>query len=345
MVARNHHLVLWSRLGNYDRRHLDTLLWRDRSLFEYWAHMASIVPTADLEFHVPRMRSVSTGGGVWGEQWRRWIADNAPLRDHIRRRLRDDGPLPAAKMEDLSVRPWRSTGWSNGRNVDRMLSVMWTAGEVMVAGRSGTARLWDLSERLLPPFPEPGADLVPRAAERALLALGVATQRQIAAHFIRNRYPGLAAALAELLAAGRIQRATVECVKGDWYLHADSLELVEKIRAGEWKGRTTLLSPFDNLIADRERNRLLFDFEFTLEIYVPPPKRRWGYFVMPVLHGDRLVDRLDLAVDRKRRVLEVKRSTPEADLPRRGPLLQALHELAAFTGADHLDASGLQAAR
>ena len=341
VVARNQLLVLWSRLGNYDRRLLDQLLWKDRTLFEYWAHMASIVPTSDLEFHVPMMRSGREGGGVWGEQRRKWLEDNAQLRGNILTQLRRSGPLPAAKIEDVSVRPWRSTGWTNGRNVDRMLSALWLDGLVMVAGRTGTARIWDLAERWLPPFPEPGEDLVDRAAERALRALGLATAKQITAHFIRYRYPGLEAALSRLVAAGRLHPATVEGAKGQWYVHELDLDLVERIQTGDWKGRTTLLSPFDNLIADRERTRVLFDFEFTLEIYVPPAKRRWGYFVMPVLHGDRLVDRLDLAVDRKRRVLEVKRSTPEPDLPRRGPLLQALNELAAFAGADKVEAAVL----
>lgn len=345
MVARNHLLVLWSRLGNFDRRLLEKLLWKDRSLFEYWAHMASIVPTADLEFHVPMMRRwrdpEEARGGNWGAQRRKWIEDNAQLRENILTQLREGGPLPAAKIEDVSVRPWRSTGWTNGRNVDRMLSILWMDGIVMVAGRTGTARTWDLAERLLPAYPEPGADLTARAAERSLRALGVATSRQITAHFIRNRYPGLPDALAGLVAARRIHRATIAGLRGEWYVHDSDLDLLEAIQAGDWRGRTTLLSPFDNLVADRERTRLLFDFEFTLEIYVPPAKRRWGYFVMPVLHGDRLVDRLDLAVDRRRRVLEVRRSTPEPDLPRRGPLLQALNELAAFAGADRVEATVL----
>jgi len=319
VVARNHLLVLWSRLGNFDRRLVDQLLWKDRSLFEYWAHVASIVPTSDLEFHVPMMRAERSGGGLWGEERRKWAADNSELRERILAQLQAGGPLAAGKIEDVSVRPWKSTGWTNGRNVDRMLSILWLDGEVMVAGRTGSARIWDLAERILPPFPEPRPDGTSRAVQRSLRALGVASARQITAHFIRNRYPGIQDALAGLVETGRIHRASIEGVKGDFYVHDGDLDLVERIQAGDWKGRTTLLSPFDNLVADRERTRQLFDFEFTLEIYVPPPKRRWGYFVMPVLHGDRLVDRLDLAVDRKKRVLEVKRSTPEPDLPGAGP--------------------------
>ena len=341
VVARNHLLVLWSRLGNFDRRHLDHLLWKDRALFEYWAHMASIVPTSDLEFHVPFMRTAGEGGGIWGEQRRQWISENGALRDSILRQLREKGPLAAGKIEDNSVSPWKSSGWTNGRNVDRMLTRLWLDGVVMVVGRTGTSRTWDLAERVLPPYPEPGPDLTERAVERALQALGVATARQVNLHFIRYRYPGLKETLPRLVEAGRLHLATIEGSTAQWYIRDADLDLVERIQAGDWKGRTTLLSPFDNLIADRERTRALFDFEFTLEIYVPAPKRRWGYFVMPVLHGDRLVDRLDLAVDRKRRVLEVKRATPEPDLPRRGPLLQALHELATFAGADKVDAKVL----
>ena len=98
MVARNHLLVLWSRLGNFDRRHLDTLLWKDRSLFEYWAHMASIVPTSDLEFHVAMMRARQMGGGLWGARSRQWLADNQALRGRILEQLGKSGPLAAGKV-------------------------------------------------------------------------------------------------------------------------------------------------------------------------------------------------------------------------------------------------------
>ena len=236
---------------------------------------------------------------------------------------------------------WKSSGWTNGRNVDRMLTNLWLDGVVMVAGRNGPSRIWDLAERILPPYPEPELDLTARAAERAIRALGIAMTPHVKDHFIRWRYDDLPAAVSDLLTGGAIHRAAIAGVKGDWYIHDADLPLLDRIKGGDWRGRTTLLSPFDNLIADRSRTRQLFDFEFTLEIYVPAAKRRFGYFVMPVLHGDRLVDRLDLAVDRKRRVLEVKRSTPEPDLPRRGPLLQALNELAAFAGADSVDAKVL----
>jgi uncharacterized protein YcaQ len=170
---------------------------------------------------------------------------------------------------------------------------------------------------------------------RSLRALGIATPQQVTKHFIRRRYHGLATAWRELEAVGVIVPIDLG-LRGDWYVHADDLARLDQIEAGEFEPRTTLLSPFDNLICDRDRTLALWDFDFKLEIYVPKSKR-WGYFVMPLLHGDRLIARFDLAVDRKARVLKViaERWEPGwagARRPTR-PVKQALGELASFLGA------------
>src|SRR5262249_16508234 len=153
-------------------------------------------------------------------------------------------------------------------------------------------------------------EVVVRAAQRSLRALGVARVPHIQGHFLRGRYPGLTGVLAELEAAGRIVR--VHVLDGDgrrrpgpWFVHPDDLPLRAPLASGDWPPRTTLLSPFDTLICDRARTRALFDFDFRVEIYTPPAQRQYGYYVMPILHGDRLIGRIDPQFDRRQKRLTI----------------------------------------
>jgi len=347
VVARSHRLVLWSRLGGYDPADLEALLWRERRLFEYWTHAAAIVCTGDYPIHSLLMRRYPSDRHTHNRRLRAWLAANQALRRSILRQLRADGPLPTRALEDRSSTAWQSSGWTAGRNVDRMLDVLWTQGRIMVAGRQGQQRVWDLAERWLPPWAPtrrpPEREVVRLAAQRSLRALGVATARDIDRHFTAARYPGLAAVLAGLERSGRIERVRLATDgtewPGPWYVHADDLPLLERLRAGDWQPRTTLLSPFDNLCIDRERTERLFGFHYRMEIYVPKAARRYGYYVLPVLAGDRFVGRVDPAMDRRRGRLVVNAIHPEPAAPAEaGPALAtALERLAAFLGADGVE--------
>ncbi len=135
VVARSPLLVLWSRLGAYDPAHLDALLWRERKLFEYWAHCASIVLTEDYPIHHALMRHYVADDSPWSRRVRQWIKDNDTLRRAILTRIRRDGPLPARELAEDGIAPqaWVSTGWTSGRNVSRMLDFLWMQGKIMVA--------------------------------------------------------------------------------------------------------------------------------------------------------------------------------------------------------------------
>jgi uncharacterized protein len=340
VVARSHQLVLWSRLGRYDLADLDTLLWRDRRLFEYWTTAAAIVCTDDYPIHSLLMRRYPSARHA---QLRTWLAENQALRRSILRQLRVSGPLPTRAIEDRSATDWQSSGWTAGRNVDRMLDLLWTQGRILVAGRQGQQRIWDLAERCLPSGAPtrrpPEREVVRLAAQRSLRALGVATARDIDRSFTAGRYPGLASVLAGLQRSGRVEQVRVTADgherAGPWYVHADDLPLLDRLQSGDWQPRTTLLSPFDNLIINRERTERLFGFHFRLEIYVPKAARRYGYYVLPILHGDRLVGRVDPALDRTTGRLVVNAIHPEPDAPpAAGPAVAtALTELAGFLGA------------
>jgi uncharacterized protein len=344
VVARSHQLVLWSRLGRYDLADLDGLLWRERRLFEYWAHAAAIVCTDDYPIHSLLMRRYPSARHA---QLRAWLADNQALRRSILRQLRAGGPLPTRALEDRAATDWQSSGWTQGRNVDRMLDLLWTQGRIMVAGRQGQQRVWDLAERCLPPWAPtrrpPEREVVRLSAQRSLRALGVATARDIDRSFTAGRYPGLPSVLAGLQRSGQVEqvRLTADGAErpGPWFVHADDLPLLDRLQSGDWRPRTTLLSPFDNLIINRERTERLFGFSFRMEIYVPKAARRYGYYVLPILHGDRLIGRVDPALDRATGRLVVHAIHAEPDAPASaGPAVAtALGELAGFVGATGLD--------
>ena len=347
VVAPSSLLVLWSRLGNYDQALLDKVLWDERRLFEDFAQATSIVLTEDYPIFSTFKRNYAKGDSPWARRVREWMMTNRVLRSHIIAELRHRGPLFSRDLEDKAVKEWRSSGWTSGRNVDMMLVFLAAQGKVMVAKRSGGQKQYGLTENLLPDW-VPREHLswhetVKRSSQKSLRALGVAPKSHIERHYIRGSYPGLTGVLAELESEGRIERVQISDSHhdrpwpGTWFIHADDIPLLDKLVAGEWQPRTTLLSPFDNLISDRRRTEQVFDFKFSLEIYVPKPKRRYGYYVMPILHGDRLIGRVDLAMDKEQERLMVRAVYAEQDAPitpeTGRAVAGAIEELATFLGA------------
>jgi uncharacterized protein len=304
-VARSHLLVLWSRLGVYDPAELDRLLWEEKSLFEW---NAFIYPIEDLPLYRARMRRFAQGENTSERQIREWLRLNERFRRSILRQLRRRGPLLSRELADESVRLWESAGWTGNRSVSQMLELLNARGEVAVVGRKGGQRLWDLADRWYPP-----AETVRHAeAERRLAAK-------------RMRSLGIAR-------TGPDEPAHVRGVAGAWVVDGDSLEHADD----PVPEKTTLLSPFDRLIHDRERAEALFGFRYRMEIYVPKTQRQYGYFVLPVLRGDRLVGRIDPEYDRRAGVLRVHRvfREPGGDLE---GLDDALARLAAFLRAEGVE--------
>jgi uncharacterized protein len=337
MVAKSHLLVLWSRLGRFDPGLVDEALFGSKQLFEYWSHAASIVPTSDYQLH----RGLRHDGSSWSERTASWLAENGALREAILGRIAGEGALPARAFAELETVKWESSGWSAGRDVDKMLTLLWLEGRLVVAGRRSGRKSFDLAERWFPsetPRRELGtAEVVRRQVERSLRALGVATLAQVTSHYNAGRYPGVADVVQRMVGSGELEPASVVDaaggqLRGEWYVHRDDLPAVERIEEGGWSGATRLLSPFDNLIIDRDRTEALFGFNYRMEIYVPKHKRRYGYYVLPILCGDRLVGRTDLRSNRKERVLEVLslHVEPGAARPPGGvaPVRRALDDLA-----------------
>jgi uncharacterized protein YcaQ len=279
-IAPNADLVLWSRVGSaYRPDELKQALEEERTLFEL---DALIRPTGDLGLYLAGADERPSY-----ERTRAWLRDNDGFRRDVLKRLRKSGPLSSRELPDTAAVPWASTGWTHNRNVTQMLEILMNRGEVAISGRVGRERLWDLPERVYPAVAVPSVEDAERAKDaRRLGALGIA------------RAKARAMPMEPIHVGEAGEPAVVEGVNGEWRVEPARLD-------EEFEGRTALLSPFDRLIHDRTRTEELFDFEYTLEMYKPAAKRRWGYFALPILHGDRLVGKLDAAADRKASVLRV----------------------------------------
>jgi uncharacterized protein YcaQ len=325
-VAPSHLIVLWSRLGNFDTGDLDNLFWRDRKLFEYWAYLASIVLMEDYPLYHSIMRrypdSFFLTTSLWRKRVDKWLNAHVKLRAYVLDELKSKGPLLSRQFED-KTRQKRRGAWDSEGDVARMLFHLFLEGEVMVVGRQGKQKMYGLPEKFLPSWvsrKELSAEEVEYiAVQRSLRALGIANTAEIRWHFLHNRYRHLSATLKQLAIDEKIIPVEItdgQVGKGERYIHADDIELLNELQSGEWQPRTTLLSPFDNLICDRTRTRLLFDFDYSIEIYTPSHKRKYGYYVLPILYGDKLVGRIDPLMDRKKETLFIKAVHAEPKAPR-----------------------------
>jgi len=343
-VAPSQFLVLWSRLGNYDRSLIGEL-YKDRTIFEYWAHQLSILLMEDYPLFISGMQNFPDPDSVWGRRVSKWLKDNSKLEKYVISELKKKGALSSREFEDKSERHWSSSGWSNNRNVSRMLQFLFFQGKVMVSERRGNVKMWDLAERCLPMSFETQGNLPQDkieciAVQRALKALGVANRNQIRKHFLRGSYPNLNKTLDKLESESKILRVELNgsAAKQPWYIHREDLPTLEKIRNGEWNPKTVLLSPFDNLICDRGRTLDMFGFDYSIEIYVPQHLRKYGYYVLPILHGDKFIARIDPVFKKDSKQLIINRVYAESEKSAQlgDEVSNAVSDLAEFLGATNV---------
>jgi uncharacterized protein len=285
-VAPPQYLVLWSRLGVFDRAELDRLLWEERKLFEWDAF---IYPIEDLPLMVAAMRR-KRGQHSWERRGTAFLKENAAFKRYVLRELERRGPLLSREIEDHASMRREDHRWWGSRKMGLMLGILSDRGEVAVVGRRNGQRLWDLAERW---YPETERITWPQAQK--------------------------------LMAEKRFRSIGVRVENGRWLAHPDAAD-------GPVPNRVTFLSPFDRLVHNRDRVEALWDFRYRLEMYVPAEKREYGYYVLPILRGDRLVGRIEPVHDRKAGVLRLNGVWWEEGV-RPAAIATPLRSLARFLGA------------
>jgi len=330
VVERAHHHVLWTRQPSYQQATLDRLLAVERRIFEYWTHAASYIPIQDYRFYLARMRRYAASPDTQS-----WLEQNREVVDQVLGRLRDEGPLGAAQFE--APADFRRGTWWSWKPAKQALEMLFNMGEVMVSARRGFQRVYDLAERVLPTNVESRepdqAELNRFLVRRALGGLGVMPESQV----MWGRSRPSRETMESLVDAGEVARLTIDGLDGEPYC-ALSASLERAISAPSAGARRLhILSPFDNLIIQRRWLKPLFSFDYTMEAYVPPEKRQYGYFVLPLLWGDSFVGRLDCKAERKSKTLIIKRLMLEGgtDETLRIALVSRLRAFAAFNGCDH----------
>lgn len=346
VVAPSHVIVLWSRLGRFRRSDLDRLLWDEKKLFDHWSHASSIVLTEDYPLFYSQMRrypeSLSKSWGGWREKARKFLPAHAALRARILRQLKK-GPLRVSDFGDpVRTKKGLDLNWSSGSDVASMLFHLQMRGEVMVVGHHGNEKLWGLPETFLPSWVErkelPEEEVKRQAVQRTIRALGIASPSEINLYFLRGQYHHLRETLKRLREEGTIHRVQVEGLKAtEQYIHDRDVDLLASMSSDAWRPRMSLLSPFDNLVSARRKMERLFGFDYAIQIYFPEEKRKFGYYVLPILWGDRFIGRIDPRLDAENERLLIRSVHAEPGAPTDREVVskigETIEDFAGFLGA------------
>jgi uncharacterized protein len=308
MVARAHYLALWSRHGAYPQHLLDDLFSKERKLFEDWYHAACYIPIHEYRYQLPRQRKVRENGHSW---YSRWI-DEPGHRDlvaAVTERIRAEGGLRVSDFENPGQ---RRGSWWDWKPAKVALEYAFAYGDLMIAERVKFQRVYDLTERVLPDWVERSepteAERNRFLVERGAKALGVSLPRN-PGDYTWMKITTSRPIVTQMLKEGTLVEIQGETVNGPQPLivHRDNLPLLEKAASGAIRAeRTTFLNPWDSFWWAQDRDEALWGFQHVFELYVPEPKRVYGYYLMPILHKDRLVGRLDPKLERKTGLLRLK---------------------------------------
>lgn len=340
VVSRAHETAVWSRTGTYDPSDLAALHHPQQALIEYWAHAASLLPVEFLPYLRRQMLSYCD------PQHPRvgpWVSANRELINQVLTTVEQQGPVSTRafeRPEEIKRNPW---DWWGGKPAKQALDYLWTMGELVVLRRVGFERVYELTDRAFPALrsaPLPTMEEQARFfTERALHAVGIGTLPWIADYYRSGsgRYvpaPDMQFALGQLESEGQAVQVELGDERMTAWLDVALLPVLERFRGGQLRPkRSTLLSPFDNLLWQRNRALALFGFDYRLESYTPEPKRVYGYYSLPILIDGSLVGRLDARYRRKERLLSVRSLHLEPGIRPSAALATALvATLEEFTG-------------
>lgn len=294
VVQRAHHHVIWSRHPGYEPRMVDELL-KDRRVFEFWAHAASYLPMSDYRFTIPHMMAFARRPSRQA-----WMRDNEKLVRTVLGRIREEGALSSSDFKT----PKGSRGtWWNWKPAKRALEMLLATGDLMVSERRNFQRVYDLTERVLPPHVD---TTMPTDIELGRFVV----RRVLSAHGISTTWPMrrwtsikyIDEAIREMLAEDEITRVRVEGSKKDYFA---LMEVLDAMPGAKVPRRVHILSPFDSMVIWRNRVKDLFAFDYSLECYRRAQERVHGYFCLPLLWGDRFIGRLDSKADRRSGILRL----------------------------------------
>jgi uncharacterized protein YcaQ len=340
-VERAHHMILFSRNQTYKPARLTRLLERDAALFENWTHDAAIIPSCFYPFWKPRF---ARERAHLRDRWRKWRRDGfEEMLDEVLGRVRDHGPVMARHLGD--GRKKEAAGWWDWHPSKTALEYRWRTGELAVARREGFQKVYDLAERVIPArhleeTPTDGA-FVDWACRGALERLGTATSGELAA-FWGGITPAEAAGWCRDNLGNGVVEVAVEGTEGGKprpaYAQRAQVESLSELPSPP--GRIRVLSPFDPVLRDRARTERLFGFRYRIEVFVPAAKRQYGYYVFPLLEGERLIGRIDMTCERQAGRLRVKGLWLEPGIrftrKRQDTLAAELERLRRFTGAERV---------
>ena len=340
-VARSHHMILWSRRQSYREPALKSLTETDRALFEHWTHDASILPVA---LHPYWQHRYSNATDRLQSHWQNWFREGYEQQlETILRRIETDGPVTTSDVGEGEARG--KGGWWDWHPSKTALEWLWRTGQLAISGRNGFQKIYDLTHRVIPEHHRPAtpshAEVVQWACASALDHLGFATLKELAAYWNAIPVEDAKTWAKAALKSGEVIEITVQGAAAIKPSLARPDVIQQANAAPEPGSRLRILSPFDPALRDRARAEFLFGFHYRIEVFVPEPKRIYGYYVFPILEGTNLIGRIDVKAFRDASTLRIKAFWPETGIAltqsRRAKLDAELNRLANFAGCDRVE--------
>jgi len=310
VVERAHHVTIWTRLGCFDKELLHSLMYNDRRLFEYWAHVASVIPMKDYKWFTFLMKYCESTMETHVEKY---LKGDSAMLDTVLERIRKEGALASKDFEYKRER--RSSGWWDWKPAKVALETLFNAGILLVSDRRNFQRVYDLAQRVIPDGVDqelPSKEECLRfLATKTMSCLGLMAPAELRGYYnspmrrMKMDLSQIQEFLEKLVQEGIASRVEVKGVRTHYY---GLMEDVDRAKALEEGGKfdfdgVRFFNPFDNLLWDRNRVKTLFHFSTKLETYAPKEARKYGYYTLPILYGDQFIGRLDPKMDRRKNVL------------------------------------------
>ncbi len=332
VVERSHHHILWSRMPAYRKIMLDELIGNDKTVFEYWSHAAAYLPMKDFRFSLIRKNNFSKKHKTWGNA-------NKKIIKYVYDRIKNEGEL---QSKDFIDKDSRTGGWWNWKPSKDALDFLFHKGDLMIAKRKGFQKVYDLTEKVLPAnaitaYPTE-KEFYAHLIDRSVRANGPVTEREIT-YLIKYNRKLFSKTLNEMIEDGKILNVCIEGTGNEvYYITNEKLGLLKNKKE---LSEIHILSPFDNLVIQRRRLNNFFTFDYTIECYVPEAKRKFGYFCMPILHGDRFIGRIDAKASREDKTFIIKKIFWEDESALNNKIIKKLEkkltDYALFTGCERVE--------